>query len=92
MQLEQVGRVFLEAVGPDMRAGLSVDELRVHAHPVLVALHRTFEHVANAKLLANLLGVDALSLVCERGVARDDETVAEARDVGRRFSVIPSAK
>ena len=39
LQLEQVGHVFLEAVGPEMRAGFGVDELRVDAHPVLIALH-----------------------------------------------------
>jgi hypothetical protein len=29
LQLEQVGQVFFEPVGPDMRAGFGVDELRV---------------------------------------------------------------
>ena len=63
---------------PDLR----VDELRVDAHPVLIALHRAFEHIAHAKLLADLLGVDALALVGEGGVARDDEAVADAREIG----------
>ena len=35
LQLEQVGDVFLEAVGPEMRAGFCVDELGVDPHPVL---------------------------------------------------------
>ena len=55
-----------------------VDELGIDAHPVLVALHRAFEHVANAKLLPDLLGVDALALIGEGRVARDDEAVANA--------------
>ncbi len=82
MQLEQVGDVLLEAVGPEMRARFRVDELRVDAHAVLVALHRAFEHVANAELLADLLGVDGLALEGEGGVARDDEAVADARKIG----------
>ena len=65
-----------------MRAGFRVDELRVDAHPVLVALHRAFEHIADAKFLADLLGVDALALVGEGGVARDHEAVADAREIG----------
>ena len=63
---------------PDLR----VDELRVDAHPVLVALRRAFEHVANAKLLADLLGVEVLALVGEGRVAGDHETVADAREIG----------
>jgi hypothetical protein len=38
LQLEQVGHVFLEPVGPEMRAGFDVDELRVDAYTVLVTL------------------------------------------------------
>src|ERR1700722_16438850 len=66
-----------------MRAGLSVDELGVDADTVLVALHRALQHIAYAKLLADLLGVDCLALVGEGSVARDDETVADARQISR---------
>ena len=82
LQLEQVGHVLLEAVGPEMRARLRVDQLRVDAHAGSVALHRAFEHVAHVELLADLLGVEALALEGEGGVARDDEAVADARQVG----------
>ena len=62
LQLEKVGHVLFETVGPQMCASLGIYELRVDAHPVLVALDRAFEHVAHAKLLADLLGVDFLPL------------------------------
>jgi hypothetical protein len=62
LELEQVRDVFLEPVGPEMRAGLGVDELRVDAHPVEVALHRAFEHVSHAELLGDRLGVEVLAL------------------------------
>ena len=65
-----------------MRAAFGVDELGVDAHPVLIALHRAFEHVAHAQLLADRLGVDALALVGEGRVAGDHEAVADAREVG----------
>ena len=61
-----------------MRARFRVDELGVDADAVLVALDRAFEHIANAEFLADLLGVDGLALVGERGVAGDYETVADA--------------
>ena len=62
LQLEQISHVLLEPLGPEMRAGFRVDELRVDPHPVLVALDRAFEHVANAELLADLFGVDGFCL------------------------------
>jgi hypothetical protein len=65
-----------------MRAGYCVDELGVDPHPVLVPLHRAFEDIADAQFLADLLGVDALALEGEGGIARDHETVADAREVG----------
>ena len=34
LQLEEVSHVFLESVGPKMRAGFAVDELGVDAHTV----------------------------------------------------------
>ena len=83
LQLEEIGHVLLEPVGPQMRARFGVDELRVDAHPVLIALHRAFEHIANAELLADLLGVDALALEGEGRVAGDDEAALDARKLGR---------
>jgi hypothetical protein len=56
--------------------------LRVDPHAILVALDRAFEHVADAKLLADLFGVDRLALVGEGRVARDDEAVVQARQFG----------
>jgi hypothetical protein len=37
LQLEEVGHILVEPVGPKMRAGLGVDELRVDGRPVLQA-------------------------------------------------------
>ena len=76
LHAEEVGQGFIEALGPEMTAGRGVDELCVDAHLVLIALHRTFQHVTNAQLLADLLGVDAFAFVSKGGVARDDEGAA----------------
>ena len=58
LQFQQIGDVFIEPVGPEMRAGFRIDQLCVDAHPVLLALHRAFEDVAHVELLADFLGVD----------------------------------
>jgi hypothetical protein len=50
-------------------------------------LHRAFEHIADAELLADRLGVDAFAFIGEGGVAGDDKAVADAREVrGQVFS------
>ena len=82
LQFEEIGQGVIEPVGPEMRPGFGVDELRVDADAVLVALDGPFEHVADAELFPNLLGVDAFALVSEGCVARDDETVRDARKLG----------
>ena len=81
LHLQQIGPSGIELIRPKMRTAMGIDELGVDAHPVLVPPHRAFEHVANAEFLADLLGVDALALVGEGRVARDDETVADARQI-----------
>ena len=65
-----------------MGARRGVDELRVDADPVLLALHRALDHIADAKLPADLLGVDALAPVSERRPGRDHEAFLDARQVG----------
>ena len=82
LQLEQVGYVFFKSFGPEMGAGFRIDELGVDAEAVLIALDRTFEYVAHAKLPADLLGVDRFALVGEGCRAGDHEAVADARKVG----------
>jgi hypothetical protein len=42
MQFEHVSQVFFEPVGPEMRAGLAVDKLRVDAHMSLDGLWQSY--------------------------------------------------
>ena len=82
LHVEEISQRLVEAVGPKVIAGLRVDELHVHPHATRVALDRAFEHVADAKLLADFPSVDILAFEGEGGIARDHERAAEARDVG----------
>ena len=54
LELEQIRQIILEAIGPEMRAGLTVNKLRVDAHSVAVPLYRAFEDIAHAQFLADL--------------------------------------
>jgi hypothetical protein len=60
----------------------SLGASRFGGHQWRIALDRTLEDVANAKLLADLRSVDVLALEAERGIARDHQGIAEARKVG----------
>jgi hypothetical protein len=66
-----------------MRTGLAINKLRVDTDMVLVALYRAFEDIAHAQFFADLLDRDVLALEGERGVARDHEAIAYARQIGR---------
>ena len=63
-----------------MSAAAGVDELGVDPHPIAARLHRAFEDIARAQILADRLGVDRLTFVGEGRIARDDEGVAHARE------------
>jgi hypothetical protein len=61
-----------------MSAGLPINELRVDANLVLVALDRAFEHITHAKFFADHFGIDILALEAEGRVAGNDKAVAGA--------------
>src|ERR1700719_3797831 len=70
LPVEEIGERLVEACGPQMRAALGIDELRVDPDPAACILHATFEDVTHAELAADLADVDRLALVGESGVAR----------------------
>ena len=79
---EDVLELAVVAVGPHVRAGRGVDQLRVDAHAVAAPAHAAFEHVARVQRLADLAHVARLALVLERRVARDDDKARHLREVG----------
>ena len=78
LHLQQIGAGGVELVGPEVGAAVGVDELGVDPHLIAAGLHRAFQHVAHAQVLADRLGVDRLAFVGKGGIARDDEAVADA--------------
>src|SRR5262249_19602252 len=68
-----------------MSSRFRVDEMGIYACPVLIPLHRAFETVAHAEVVAYLLGVDALALKGKHSIASDHKAVADARQIGRQI-------
>ena len=54
LHVEEIGQRLVEPLGPEMIAGLGVDELHVDAHAIAAALDAAFEHVAYVQLAADL--------------------------------------
>ena len=65
-----------------MRTGIGVYELGVDPYTVRIALHRTFDDVLNAEVLADLLGIYVLALESKCSVACDDEAIGVSRHSG----------
>ena len=82
LHLEEVGETPIKTIRPEMTAVLGVDQLHVDSHLALIALDRTLQYVADAKLLADLPCVNILALESEGGVARDHEGAAQAGKPG----------
>src|SRR2546423_14969999 len=78
LHIEKVGALLVEALGPQMRAALGIDELRIEAHPLASVLHAAFEHVSHAELTADPAGVDGLALVGKSGAAPDRKDAGTA--------------
>src|ERR1700737_4928414 len=74
--------VATEGTGPQIPATLGIYELGRDAHAVAGLADAAFQHEAHPELAADLLDLDRLALVGERGVAGDDEQGGDLREVG----------
>jgi hypothetical protein len=62
LKLEDVFQETVEPVGPEMRAGRRVDQLRADAHAAAGLSHRAFEDIAHTQFTPDLLHVEYLPL------------------------------
>jgi hypothetical protein len=85
LRLQKIGAGRVELFGPEVSAAAGVDELGVDPRPIAARLHRAFENIAHAQILADRLGVDRLALVSHGRVVRDDEGAADTRYAGGQF-------
>ena len=82
---EQVARVTVEPLCPQMRVGFGVNQLSSGADPVSRPLNLSFEHIVHTELAADLLCVDRPVPVGKGGIARDHEQVGDPRQIGRQI-------
>ena len=82
LQFEYVLGGAVELVGPQVRAGLRLDELSRDPQARAGFPHAPLKHVAHAKLAADLAHVDRLALVDEARIARDHEQPLDPREPG----------
>src|SRR6516162_2432185 len=69
LQSEQIGHVAVESLSPQMSIGFGVDQLRIDADLVARPPDAAFEYEAHPQLATDLLGVDPLALIGERGIS-----------------------
>ena len=89
---EDVSHLAIVTVGPNVGAGLGVDELRRDTKAVVGALDAALEHVAHLQLAAELPDVLGLVLILEGGVAREHAQVARPDSSVKMSSVKPYAE
>jgi hypothetical protein len=63
LQRENVFEETVEAVGPEMRAGRRVDQLRADAHIIAGFAHRAFENIVHPQVAADLLNLECLTFI-----------------------------
>src|SRR5262245_57947002 len=72
----------IEAIGPNVAAGIRVDQLRCHAHVLIVALYAALDHITNVEVLTHLPDIGGFVLVSEGGIARHHLEVGKLGERG----------
>src|SRR6516164_557700 len=76
---EDVGKLAIVALRPDVVSDPSLDELCCDTDPIAGFADAAFENIVNAELTADLLHIDGAALVGKAAVARDDEEPPDFR-------------
>src|ERR1700716_2994593 len=79
---EDVGKLTVEPVGPQIAAAPGIDELGGDAHAVAGPADAALQDETHAEFAADLLHLDRPPLVGERGVTGDHEQRRDLRQVG----------
>src|SRR6516225_5359185 len=82
LKFEDIFEQAVEAIGPQMRSGVRVDQLSGDADPIAALAHRAFEHVADTQFATDPLHVDVLALVGEARIAGGYKQPADAGEGG----------
>src|SRR6266545_5198381 len=82
LQIENVAHFAVEAIGPDVGAGRSINELPREPKTMARAPNASLQHIADTKLAPNLTDINDLAFVGEGRVACDDEQPVATRERG----------
>src|SRR5262245_14968782 len=85
LQRKQIARIPVETLGPEVPAGLGIDQLGVYADLIPMALDTAFENITHAQFTTQLLCIDRFALIGERGISGDHQAPLDTRDIGRKI-------
>jgi hypothetical protein len=77
----EVGAIGIETVGPEVCAGIGIDQLHVHLNLVAGPSHASFQDIANAEIATNLFHVNGFALVGKGRVPGDHEASGDSRQI-----------
>src|SRR5215470_17025692 len=80
---EDVDEFAVVSLGPTVRAGRGIDELRRDADAVAAAPNAALQYISCAQLPPDLPDIDRLALVLEGRIARDNHELRKPRQLGR---------
>src|ERR1700730_7470144 len=80
LQVENIFQGAVETVGPEMRAGFRLDQLRGNPHATGGLAYRAFQHVTNAQFAGYPLHIDGLPFVREARITGDYEQPTDATE------------
>jgi hypothetical protein len=89
---KRVACVTVEPLCPQMRAGLGINQLGIDPDLIARTPYAPFQHIAHTEFVTDLLRIDRLVFVGERGIAGDHEHAGNPRQVSRQIIGDASAK
>jgi hypothetical protein len=89
---QEIARIAVEPLCPQMRTGFGIDELDIYTHLLAQPTDASFQNIPYTEIATDLLSVDGLILVGERGIARNHKHVSDPRQVGRQIVRDPVCK
>lgn len=78
LQREDILKLGLKAISPDVSGAQSIDQLRRDSHIISSNAHTAFEDVTHTKIARHLADIDRLALVRKAGISCDNEQLGKS--------------
>src|SRR5215831_4775022 len=83
LEIENIGKLAINAIGPNVRTRFGIDELAANAHAIARFSNAAFEYVAHSQFAGNLPHIDGTTLVSKTRITGDHEQPLQARNCRR---------